>query len=340
MKTRRSLTILIWLVGTAFNIANAQNTESPAIAVDTTFATVNGQKLTATEFDLAAREAYRQKFYHGKPPEAEVNRLLREVGQEFIDKILLREVVEQQKIAPDPESVARELANYDARYRNSPEWAAQREQTLPKLKEYLEAKSRFRVLETKVRDVKPTAEQIRTYYEKNPSLFTEPEKVRLSLILLRVDPSSTNAVWEKAFQTATEIKKEIVAGANFEATAKQYSDDRSGASGGDLGYLHRGMLSDTVEAEIDQMKINDLGGPTRTLEGYVVYRLTDRTTPVLREFSDVEGRARDLLTRELSETAWKNYLETLRRNAKIEIGPAFQQIMSTPAPSAPAQSQR
>ena len=330
MNFRRLSSLTLWILSTLVAAAPLRADDTSNIPADARFATVNGKVLSAAEFDLAAREAYRQKFYHGKPPESEVNRLLRETGQEFIDKILLGEEIERKKIAPDKAAVARELAGYEARYGNSPAWAAQREQALPRLREHLETKSRFTVLEQTVRNVSPSATQIREYYDKNPALFTEPEKVRLSLILLRVDPSSTNAVWEKADQAAADIKKELVGGADFAAMAKQFSDDRSGPSGGDLGYLHRGMLSDTVEAEIDQMKIGDLGGPTRTLEGYVIFRLTDRTKPVLREFADVEGRARDLLTRELSNAAWKSYLADLRSKAKVEIGPAFQQIMSPP----------
>ena len=63
----------------------------------------------------------------------------------------------------------------------------------------LEADSLLERLGTLVKHVPEPGEAVaRAYYEKHKDLFVEPEQVKLSVILLKVDPSSPQAVWNSA----------------------------------------------------------------------------------------------------------------------------------------------
>jgi parvulin-like peptidyl-prolyl isomerase len=318
---------------TSFHAAAQQAASSapaPANAAPV-FVIVNGKSLTVAEYDQLAREAFRDKFYHGKPPEAEVQQMLREVGQSMIDRVLLKEAVEKQKIAPDQASVDAEIARYEKQYSGSPQWAAQREAVLPRLRGFLEEKSRLAVLEKQIKAVDLSDAELMAYYEANLTLFTEPEKRKVSIIQLRVDPSSPPEKWKEATERAKQLLDDIRQGASFEETAKQHSTDVSASKGGELGYLHRGMLSEAVELEIDKLKPGEIGGPTVSLEGAVIFRLDDRTLPQLRKFDDVKARARELAVREMSAKAWDKYLKDLRRAAEVAISPQFQSLMAPPA---------
>lgn len=306
----------------------AQNA-GPAI-----FATVNGKPITVAEFDAAARESYRRKFYHGQPPENEVNDMMREVGQGLIDRILLAAEVERQKVQPDRAAVDKELAGYEQRYGTSPQWQAQREATLPKIREYLETQSRLAKLEAKVRDVPaPKDKALRAYYAENKSLFTEPEKIRVSLITFRVDPSSPTSVWESTRKVADKVREEIVAGEDFADAAREHSSDESAAKGGDMGYLHRGMLTEDVHLAIDKMKVGEISPAIRSLEGFVLVKLTDRTESKLRSFDDVKPRAAELWRRAEAERAWQAYLGKIRKAAKVKVEAPFQFFMAGTAPT-------
>lgn len=336
MKTNRyaltcaALLALFVTPGAVAQAPHALAEAPPPAAAAPLFATVNGKPITAQEYDQTARETFRNKFYHGKPPETEVNQMLKGVGQDLIDRILLAEEVARLKVAPDTEDVDKELAGYEKRYGQSPMWQQQREQTLPRLREHLTEKSRLKQLERQVREsVKLSEQEIRAYYDKNPESFTEPEKVKLSMILLRVDPSSSSEVWAAAFEEGKRVHKQLTDGADFAAIARDRSGDKSASKGGDMGYLHRGMLSASIETQLDTLKTGAIGEPIQTLEGIAIVRLEDRITAKLRAFPEVKERAGNLLLRERGETAWKAHLEKLRKDAKIEIAPAFQTIMST-----------
>lgn len=315
--------------------ANPSTTAVPPQAPTTAawFARVNGVELSAAYYDDEAREAFRTKFYHGTPPESELNQMLRSVGDMLIDRVLLKQEVDVRKISADAAEVKTEIEKIERRYSASPGWAQQREMVLPNLQRYYEDKSRVRLLEQAVRSAPVTDDEVRAYYDKNPAIFTEPAKTRLSIILFRVDPSSPWAEWEKAQKHGEETKAEILAGADFGQLAKERSRDPSAANGGDLGYLHEGMLAPAIESELVNLKPGEVGGPTRILEGVAVFRLVDRTPPQLYDFASSEKRARERIQRTKSDEAWQGFLESLRKAAKIEIGPAFVAVMQPPKPA-------
>lgn len=291
------------------------------------FARVNGTDIAFDDFNRAAQENIRKKYYHAQPPEDEIAGVLRDTGQGLIDQVLLREDVKRRKVAPDAASVDAQIEAYEKQYAGSPAWKQQREQTLPKLREFLSMRSQLEVLEKQVRKVATPDREVRAYYDANNDKFTEPEKVKLSIILLRVDPSSGAAAWETTRKEADKIYKQLKSGTDFAEMAKLRSQDGSAQNGGNLGYVHRGMLGDEVHQQIDKIKIGDVSEPVVVLEGVLIFRLEGRKLPNLREFAEVKERARSLLEREKAEDAWQAYLVQLRKAARLELSPQGNDIM-------------
>lgn len=284
------------------------------------FAVVNGVEIRTDEYDVAWANARRQKFYHGNVPEAEVMRLRREVGDQLIDRVLLAAEANRRGIEPDQAKIREQVAGFEQRYGASPQWKTIQEQRLPALVKELERQSTVERLQAEVRKVDPPAEAtVRGYYEQHPERFTEPEQIRFSVILLKVDPSSPKAMWEKAMEEGVAIRERHARGAEFAELARMHSADSSAASGGDMGYVHRGMLPDGLADELTQAKPGAIVGPVRILEGVVLARLEDRKPPQLRGFEQVRERASQLWMREESERRWKDFLAQLRKGAAIQV---------------------
>lgn len=292
------------------------------------FATVNGLAISAQEYDQALREAARQKFYHGSPPESQVTELRREVGFKMIDRILLLRKAKEQGIGADKAAVDAKIASYEARYKDSPRWKEQRERVLPNLRARLAEDSVLENLEKQVRQL-PAADEskVRAYYQANPDKFTEPEKIKLGIILLTVDPSSTSEIWKLALDEATRIHEKLVKGEDFAKLATLHSSDESADRGGEMEYIHRGMTPSGLQDTIDKMKVGDISEPVRILEGVAIFKLLGRIEPVHHTFERVRERATDLYDRERAEQTWENYKLSLRKKAKLIINteryPAF-----------------
>lgn len=282
------------------------------------FAEVNGHGIGALEFEQAILTAQRQKFYHGKPPEAEVLALYREVADQLIDRVLLAEEAKRRGLQADEAAIAAQVSTYDTRYGGNANWKANRAALLPGLTEKLREQDVLRQLEAAVRVLPaPTEAEGRAYFEAHPDLFTEPEKVNLSAILLRVDPSSPNSVWEKAREEAAAIRRRILAGAEFAEQARLHSADASADRGGEMGYVHRGMLPEGMQKYVDALQPSQLSEPIDVLEGVALVYLADRQHPRKMEFAKVAERAKDLYARERSEKVWADFIAELRGKASI-----------------------
>ena len=101
--------------------------------------------------------------------------------------------------------------------------------------------------------------------------------------------------------------------------AKQHSGHPSAVNGGDLGYLHQGMLDEGVQETVEALAIKQISDPIRVLEGIVLFRLNGVQTEKLKPFDEVKQRAAGLLHRELQNNAWDNYVYELKASANIYV---------------------
>ncbi|MGA8146133.1 MAG: peptidylprolyl isomerase [Gallionellaceae bacterium] len=282
------------------------------------YALVNGEQITTREYNAELIDMLKNRFYHGQVPQGKEEETRKELTNTMVDRILLLQDAEKRGIKPDEAVVDRIIARWEARGKlNGPD----RDLLIGQIRMIEGKRSQLDQLEKLVRGSvpQPTVEEVRAYYGQHPELFTEPEKLDLSVILVSVDPSSPVSAWADAYSQAQKIYDQVKNGADFAETARKVSGDKSAANGGDLGYLHRGMLPKGLDEKVDKFKVGEVVEPIKMLEGMAVFRLNDRIAPSQMKFDQVKERAEGLLFRERQDEAWKQNLERLRSQAKIEI---------------------
>lgn len=296
---------------------------NPTGSQATTFANVGDSVISAAEYRHALALAVRNKYYHAKPPEAELAQFQREVGDDLVNRVLLVHEAQRRGLQPDRDKVAAALARYDAQYQTSPNWQTNRERMLATVRPRLESDNLLERLTAQVkRIVEPQEAVARDYYEQHRDLFVEPEQVKLSVILLKVDPSSPQAVWDAAHAEAGRLHKKLLAGADFSALARLHSADRSAGQGGQMDYAHRGMLPEALHAAIDRLQARDLSEPVQVLQGVLLLRLDDRRAAQPRSFEQVRQRAATLWQRDEAQARWNRLIAELRSATPIRIDPS------------------
>ena len=321
---------MFWMQRALAGLATAAGLLAPAAAVGSdadgapgaAFAVVNGAVISAQEFDNALAAAIRQKFYHRQAPEEQLAALRGEVTERLVNRVLLLKEALRRGIRPDEEQVRAKIADYEKRYRDSPQWQESRAQVLPVLTRALEEQSAVAQLEAAIRVAPPPTEAgLHAYYESHPKLFTQPEQLRLSMILVKIDPSSPAPVREQALAQAQNIVKRLANGADFADLAREHSGDSTARDGGDLGYRHRGMLPQGIETEIDKLAPGAISAPLRLLEGVAIFRVAERRPAQLKTLDEVRVNVAELWAREQGETQWRELNAMLRVGAEIRIGP-------------------
>ena len=309
----------------------AANPAAPAPAITTpasatvakpspVFARVGDSVITQEEYSAAFNVAGRNKFYHGKPPEGDIAILQREVSDQLVARILLQREANRRGLRPDDAEIQKTLQSYEKRYAGSEQWKKNKATMLPPLVARLGQDSVLSQLEKTVRTgVKPSEKDVKAYYAAHKEQFTEPEQLRVSVILLKVDPSSPTAIWQKAETEAQAIVKRLRAGENFEALARKHSADESAQQGGDMGYLHKGMLPEGTQAVLSKMKPGETADAMRLLQGQAVFRLTGRKVAKSHDFDSVKVRAGELAQREQSDLAWKQLVTDLKAKTPVKV---------------------
>ena len=286
----------------------------------TGFATVGNTVITWQEYQNAYTSESNTKFYHAKPNENELAAFQRQVGDKLVNDALLVQEANRRKLQPDNEAVNQELQKYEQRFANDPNWSGARPRVLPIITKRLQNENIRNQLEKLVRDVPaPTEKQLHEYYNAHPDKFTAPPQPRISVILIRVDPSSSEEEWQKATEEAQGLVKRARAGEDFAALAHDYSGDVTAEEGGDMGYLHTGMLPGLPEETVSKLQPGETSDPVRLLEGVAIFRLTDRIQAKTGTFEDSQERVSELLRKEQSDTAWAALITQLKKKTSIHI---------------------
>lgn len=284
------------------------------------FAQVGDTVISGADYQRALAVAMRKKYYHARPPEAEYARFQREVGEDVVNRVLLLAEARRRGIQPDRERIKATVAGYEAQYKGSPNWAANREKMLAAVVPQLERESVLERFERQVKQVPEPEEAVaRGFYGRNTALFVEPEQVKLRVIVLRVDPSSPQTLWNSAKAEIHRIHQKLVAGADFAQLAQLHSNDRTAARGGEMDYTHRGMLPEAVHGVVDKLTVGATAEPVQLLEGWAILRLEGRRAAEQRSFEQVRERAGDLWQREEGQRRWAALIAQLRQGTPVRI---------------------
>jgi peptidyl-prolyl cis-trans isomerase D len=134
---------------------------------------------------------------------------------------------------------------------------------------------------------------LQDYYAKNKNRYISTEQRHAHHILVAVNAKVDSAA---ALKKAQDIEAKLKAGGNFEALAKQYSDDAgSAAQGGDLGFAERGSLPGPFGDALFAMKSGDISPPVRTQDGYHIIRLDEIVPAKGKTFEEARADVTDQL---------------------------------------------
>ncbi len=159
---------------------------------------------------------------------------------------------------------------------------------------------------TKVSD-----EEAKQHYDKHSDEFMREEvEIRISHIVV----SDANL--------SRELRQRLQAGEDFGKLAKEFSEDQTRQSGGDLGYFSESESTDELTQVAFKLKLNDISQPIKTAFGYHLVKVTDRQdVGSIRIFEDVKRDIINNLSLEKQKDMTTELLTDLEKNATIVTHP-------------------
>ena len=163
-----------------------------------------------------------------------------------------------------------------------------------------------------------TDEESKAYYDKNPQMFKQPEQIKASHILIKVDAKADEAKKAEARKKIEEVQQKLKDGGDFAALAKEYSEGPSSAKGGDLGYFRRGQMVKPFEEAALALKPNEVSDVVETRFGYHLIIVYDTKPEQTLAYADVKDKIIQRMKQEKIEKEAVQYVSKLKKDAKIE----------------------
>ena len=158
----------------------------------------------------------------------------------------------------------------------------------------------------------PQEDEIRAFFSSYPDKLREHERVRVSHILLPLDPNDP----EKSLLSACSLKAKAEA-EDFAEVARLHSICASAPGGGDLGYIRREDVDPTFADAAFSQVVGEVGDPVRSPYGYHLIKVTAHEIPSPPTLEECRGKIIAFLKKARGSKMLEDWVAELHCNAEI-----------------------
>jgi len=282
--------------------------DTSKVAPDTVVLTIGTQTVTRAQFEtLLATLAQ-----NGRPAKTEAQK--RQVAEQYADLERMAQEARKRKLDENPEVKQMMAIQSDSALANS-------------LAKQISEDTHFTELD------------LRSYYDGHKNEF---EEAKGSHILIRfkgssvpLKPNEKDLTPEEALAKAQDLRKQILAGADFATLAKAESDDTgTGAKGGDLGTFRHGQMVPAFDQAAFAVPVGEVSEPVRTQFGYHLIKITERKAKTFDE-------AKPQIEKELKPKMTRETLDEIKAHTAVTMNDVYfggtpssgPQTLPTPTPN-------
>ena len=156
--------------------------------------------------------------------------------------------------------------------------------------------------------------EIEKYYNAHPELFTTPEEITLSEIVIPIEGEAAETEAK-----ANDIRKRAMQGENFVTLASQYSKGPTAGKGGGIGSYVTGKLNDDIAKAVASIKEGDVTPVLKTKEGFVIYKVDTRKVAARRPLDEVKPEIQRRMWDQKYAPELEKFVAQLKEEAYIPI---------------------
>lgn len=169
------------------------------------------------------------------------------------------------------------------------------------------------------KDIIVTPNDISDIYKRRKREFETDPKIKLRMISIAKVPTDGSGNPESQKKLITELRQQIIKGADFATMATTHSNDSFAAAGGDVGTIDRNVLNPTLTSiafSLEPRKVSEIidDGPFYRLM-FVDARIGGNAPPPEKIRDELEK----LVIQEQKKGAYERWVETLRHSANIRL---------------------
>ena len=173
-------------------------------------------------------------------------------------------------------------------------------------------------------NIKITDQDIKKYYDENPSKYDVKDTIRFRQILIATSDLRTGAALSADQKAAKRTQAETIlkrarAGEDFVKLVSEFSDDTGTKGTGGEYSIVRGKIMPEVEAAAFALSTNEVSGIVTTSRGYHILKLIEKIPAHKADLATATPYIRDGLTVYAIQQQFPDYIARLREEAGVEI---------------------
>jgi peptidyl-prolyl cis-trans isomerase C len=162
------------------------------------------------------------------------------------------------------------------------------------------------------------------HFNQNKDSFTKEEKVRVSLIMFEAKDNATQQVKDQKKAMADQALARVKKGDDFEAVAKEVSEDtRTKSRGGNAGLFARGkrtdLYGDAFEQKAFSLPLDAVSDVFQGKDGYYIIKVMEKKAQEQEKFEDVKQLFERTLKTEKQKAAMDSYLDGLKKKYPVKM---------------------
>ena len=168
-------------------------------------------------------------------------------------------------------------------------------------------------------------QELRSYYEDHKDEYKKATRFRIRELVLA--KGATPQEGEAAKATLAKVQEELKAGKAFEDLVKQYSSSASKDTGGDLGWMEKGLMRPSIEQAALSLKAGAISAPIDTDKDIILVQLIQSENEEARPFAEVKAQIMEKLQEPKAQNAIQQYLANLRTRGNVRFMVPKDQIL-------------
>ncbi len=180
--------------------------------------------------------------------------------------------------------------------------------------------------------VKISDAEVEAFYQAHRAEFAGSERIVLRHVYRRLSVHASEAARASARAELEGMRREILAGADFETLARTRSDSQTSRFGGLIAPQARGQLEPTIEARVWRLAVGELSEVVETPIGCHIFRLEQRLPPQNIDPETARQVSRRKLTLAAEAATRQQLFERLLEESGARWAP--ERLVSAAAPTA------
>ena len=302
---------------------------APALIAQTTtleeiLVVVNNHIITRKSFQQQVEQQYAELYrrFSGSDLDDRLRDAREKTLQEMIDRCVLLDVAvetEVNQFAPTETELLNEIKTRHNMSDSDLERAIRAELGLS-LSEFARQQRESVVIDYLMnqevyRKVPVEDQEARLHYNEHQNDYRSPARFRIRELV--IPKGATPTEQETARETVTRIKTQVSDGASFESMIREHSASPSRGTGGDLGWVEKGLLLESLENTALELKQDEISEVIETDKDFILIQLLGSEVEGIKPFETVKQEIVTKLREPKAENAVQHYLQAQRIRANI-----------------------